>query len=83
MRHYLYGQARSELSGAVPDLGELPALTSFGHTLTGQYDIAWLPTRGKPLVILIPLSTDQEAFTNAPLGPLPNRASIPCPSQAR
>jgi two-component system, OmpR family, sensor kinase len=65
MRHYLYGQARSELSGAVPDLGELPALTNFGHTLTGQYDIAWLPTRGKPFVIQIPLNTDQEAFTNA------------------
>jgi two-component system OmpR family sensor kinase len=65
MRHYLYGQARSELSGAVPDWGEVPALTSLGYSLPGQYDIAWLPTRGKPLMIQSPLGSDEEAFTNA------------------
>jgi two-component system, OmpR family, sensor kinase len=65
MRHYLYGQARSELNGAVPDLGELPALTKLGYTQPGQYDIAWLPTRGKPLLIQMPLDADEEAFTNA------------------
>ena len=68
MRHYLYGQARSELSGAVPDLGELPALINFGHTLPGQYDIAWLPAHGKPLIIRLPFETDQQAFTKGVAG---------------
>jgi two-component system OmpR family sensor kinase len=57
MRHYLYGQARSQLSAAMPDWGELPALTTLGFTVSGQYDIIWLPTRGKPLAIQLPLST--------------------------
>ena len=55
MRHYLYGQAQSQLSAAIPDLGELPALTKLG-TLPGQFDIIWLPTRGKPHAIQIPIS---------------------------
>ena len=49
MRGYLYGQARSQLSGATPDLGELQALTSSGYTaLPGQYDMIWLPAHGEP-----------------------------------
>ena len=51
MRHYLYGQARSELHGAVPDLGELPTLTKLGFVAPGQYDIAWLPAHGKPALL--------------------------------
>jgi two-component system OmpR family sensor kinase len=65
MRHYLYGQARSELSGAVPDWGEVPALTGLGYSLPGQYDIAWLPTGGKPHMIQSPLGSDEGAFTSA------------------
>jgi two-component system OmpR family sensor kinase len=57
MRHYLYGQTRSQLTAAIPDWGELPALTTLGYTVSGQYDIIWLPTRGKPLAIQLPLST--------------------------
>jgi two-component system, OmpR family, sensor kinase len=83
MRHYLYGQARSELSGAVPDLEEVGALTKFGRTLTGQYDIAWLPIHGKPLVMLIPLTTDQEAFTTAAIraGTKPGFRIVPVAGQ--
>src|SRR5580693_2123714 len=65
MRHSLYGQARSELSGAVPDWGEVPALTGLGYSLPGQYDIAWLPTGGKPHMIQSPLGSDEGAFTSA------------------
>jgi two-component system, OmpR family, sensor kinase len=60
MRHYLYGQTRSQLTAAIPDWGELPALTTLGFTVSGQYDIIWLPTRGKPLAIQLPLSTLEE-----------------------
>jgi two-component system OmpR family sensor kinase len=55
MRHYLYGQARSQLSAATPDLGELQALLRSGYMLAGQFDLIWLPTRGKPHAIQIPL----------------------------
>jgi two-component system OmpR family sensor kinase len=65
MRHYLYAQARSELSGAVPDWGEVPALTHLGYSLPGQYYIAWLPARGKPVMIQSPLKSDEKAFTSA------------------
>jgi two-component system OmpR family sensor kinase len=65
MRHYLYGQAQSEVSGAVPDWGELPALTKLGYSAPGQYDIAWLPARGKPLSLQMPLDSDEGAFISA------------------
>jgi two-component system, OmpR family, sensor kinase len=56
MRHYLYGQAQSQVSAAIPDWGELQALIRSGETLPGQFDIIWLPTRGRPQAIQIPLS---------------------------
>ncbi len=56
MRQYLYGQARSQLSAAVPDWGEVQALIRSGPTLPGQSDIIWVPTRGRPQAIQIPLS---------------------------
>ncbi|HEX4087639.1 MAG TPA: HAMP domain-containing sensor histidine kinase [Trebonia sp.] len=49
MRGYLYGQARSQLRAATPDLGELVALVSSRYaTLPGQYDLIWLPAHGQP-----------------------------------
>jgi two-component system, OmpR family, sensor kinase len=63
MRHYLYGQARSELNAAVPDLGELQALIKSGYSLPGQYYIGWLPTRGKPQAIQFPLSNSEDLST--------------------
>ena len=57
MRHYLYGQARSQLTAAMPDWGEVPALTTPGPTLPGQLDIIWLPTGGRPRAIQLPLSS--------------------------
>ena len=57
MRHYLYGQARSELSAAIPDWGQLQVLIKSGYSLPGQHYIIWLPTRGKPQSIQIPLSS--------------------------
>jgi two-component system, OmpR family, sensor kinase len=57
MRHYLYGQAQSQLRAAVPELGQLPALTGSGFTAIGQFDIIWLPKHGKPVPIQIATST--------------------------
>jgi len=72
MRHYLYGQTKSQLSAAMPDLGELPALVSSGGTTISQFDIVWLPTGGTPHAIEIALSGNEElhnaavpAITNA------------------
>jgi len=54
VRDYLYGQTRSQLSAAMPDLGELEALTNSGYTaLPAQYDMIWLPTHGKPDAIQV------------------------------
>jgi two-component system, OmpR family, sensor kinase len=53
MRHYLYGQTRSQLDAAMPEEGELPALIRMGFTPTGQYDIVWLPTDGQPHALQI------------------------------
>jgi two-component system OmpR family sensor kinase len=57
MRNYLYGQTQSQLSAEVPDLGELQVMIRSGYTLPGQYYIIWLPTRGTPKAIQIPLSS--------------------------
>src|ERR1700733_5278920 len=56
MRNYLHGQAQSQLSAEVPDWGELQVMLRSGYTLPGQYSIIWLPTRGTPRAIQIPLS---------------------------
>jgi two-component system OmpR family sensor kinase len=53
MRHYLYGQTRSELDTEMPNVGELPALDKLDITPLGQFDIIWLPIRGKPHAIQV------------------------------
>ena len=65
MRNYLYGQVRSELRGAVPDLGEIPVLTHLKGPFDGYYDMAWLPTHGQPVMLQIPLRANRAAFTDA------------------
>src|SRR3984885_11138810 len=57
MRNYLFGQTRSQLSAEVPDWGELQVMLRSGLSLPGQYYIIWLPTRGTPKAIQIPLSS--------------------------
>ena len=83
MRHYLYGQAQSEVAAAIPELAELEALgltTSTGHPgsgassafgLPGAFDIIWLPTRGKPFAIQIPWSS-LEALKGAAVSTVTN-----------
>ena len=67
MRHYLYGQARSELTAAIPDWGDLQALINSGYSLPGQYYIVWLPTGGKPRAIQFPVGNLEDP--NAPAMP--------------
>ena len=83
MRHYLYGQAQSEVRGAVPDWGELPALTKLGYSAPGQYDIAWLPARGKPLSLQMRLDGDEGAFITAAARTLakPGFSTVPVAGQ--
>jgi two-component system, OmpR family, sensor kinase len=57
MRNYLFGQTRSQLSAEVPDWGELQVMLRSGLSLPGGYYIIWLPTRGTPKAIQIPLSS--------------------------
>jgi two-component system OmpR family sensor kinase len=61
MREYLYGQARSQLVAATPDLGDLQAMIATRETLPGQFDIVWLPAGGKPFPIQITLGTATES----------------------
>jgi len=68
MHNYLYGQTRSQLDAVVQQArGELPALisaTSRGPggiegllpVTTGEFDIAWLPAGGQPIVTEIALN---------------------------
>jgi two-component system, OmpR family, sensor kinase len=77
MRHYLDGQARSQLGTAAEqahqELSALSSPTGTGHPgsgvanlasgLASQLDIVWLPAGGKPLAIQIALSS-----TEAPKG---------------
>ena len=54
MHDYLYGQARSQLNAATPDVGDLQALIG-APTLPSQLLDIWLPTVGKPHAITLPL----------------------------
>jgi two-component system, OmpR family, sensor kinase len=72
MRHYLYGQARSELTAAIPDWGDLQVLIQSGYSLPGQYYIIWLPTGGKPRAIQFPEGNLEDP--NAPA--LPTVANV-------
>jgi two-component system, OmpR family, sensor kinase len=78
MRHYLYGQTKSQLTSAIVQTrAELQALTveSFAGqpgpgasrlvTLPGQFDIVWLPAHSKPRAIQVPLETSVRTVTSA------------------
>ena len=68
MHNYLYAQTRSQLDAVVQQArGELPALISATSrspggiegllpVTTGQFDIAWLPAGGRPIVTEIALN---------------------------
>ncbi|MGH3166794.1 MAG: sensor histidine kinase [Trebonia sp.] len=70
MRHYLYGQAQSELAAETPDQAELPALTTLNFISLGQLDVIWLPAHGKPLAIQVIISSlpDIAAVTDTVAG---------------
>jgi two-component system OmpR family sensor kinase len=68
MRHYLYGQAQSQVSAALPDQGELPALTTMDFIPVGQFDIIWLPAGGHPLPLQIESSSANTGTVTANVG---------------
>lgn len=57
--------AKDTREDKVAGLSMLPALTKLGYSAPGQYDIAWLPARGKPLSLQMPLDGDEGAFISA------------------
>lgn len=73
MRHYLYGQAQSRLGAALEQAAqELQALatTSTGQPgagtsrlangVAGQFDIIWLPARGRPFAVQVAISSVED-----------------------
>jgi two-component system, OmpR family, sensor kinase len=64
MRHYLYRQTQSQVSAAMPEWGELPALTRLRYTAIGQFDIIWLPARGRPLALQVAPSSFTDGTTS-------------------